>query len=118
MRILLPTGSTTVGIVKAAAERFSDRYDIDVAVTGDIASFLAPGDLQRLLTGGSYDMALVSGMCTASFSDVERETGVPVYRGPRHAADLPLILGVLDRVQLSKTVPADEFLAETRREEA
>ncbi len=118
MRILLPTGSATVAIVKAAAERFSDRYEIDVAVTGDIASFLAPGELQRLLGGGNYDMAIVSGMCTASFADVEREAGVPVYRGPRHAADLPLILSVLDRVRLSTTVPADEFLAETRREEA
>jgi dihydropteroate synthase-like protein len=118
MRILLPTGSATVKIVKAAAERFSGRYDIDVAVTGELASFLAPGELRRLLTGGGYDMAIVSGMCSASFADVERETGVPVYRGPRHAADLPLVLAVLDRVALSRTVPADDFLAETRREEA
>ena len=118
MRILLPTGSATVAIVKAAAERASDRYEIDVVVTGDIASFLAPGDLQRLLRGRDYDMAIVSGMCTASFADVERDTGVPVYRGPRHAADLSLVLGVLDHVRLSKTVPADDFLAETRRKEA
>jgi len=118
MHILLPTGSATVKIVKAAAEMFCDRYEIDVVVTGDLASFLSPGELRRLLAAGDYDMAVVSGMCTASFDDVERETGVPVYRGPRHAADLPLVLGVLDRVRLSKTVPADEFLAETRREEA
>ncbi|WP_292518339.1 dihydropteroate synthase-like protein [Methanoculleus sp.] len=118
MRILLPTGSATVAIVKAAAERFRDRYAIDVVVTGEIASFLAPGDLTGLLSGGNYDMAIVSGMCTASFAGVERETGIPVYRGPRHAADLPLVLAVLDRVRLSPTVPADEFLAETRREEA
>lgn len=118
MRILLPTGSETIAIVKAAAERFSDRYEIDVAVIGHIASFLAPGDLRRLLTGGTYDMAIVPGMCTASFAEVERETGVPIYRGPRHAADLPLVLSVLDSVRLSKTVPADDFLTETRREEA
>lgn len=118
MRILLPTGSATVKIVKAAAERFGDRYEIDVVVTGELASFLVPGELRRLLAAGDYDMAVVSGMCTASFADVERETGVPVYRGPRHAADLPLVLAVLDRVTLSRTVPADDFLAETRREEA
>jgi len=118
MHILLPTGSATAAIVKAAAERFRSRYDIDVAVTGDIASFLAPGDLIELLSGRDYDMAIVSGMCTASFADVERETGVPVYRGPRHAADLALILGVLDRIRLSKTIPADDFLTETRRKEA
>ncbi|MCK8518704.1 dihydropteroate synthase-like protein [Methanoculleus sp. 7T] len=118
MHILLPTGSATVEIVKAAAARASDRHRIDVVVTGDVASFLAPGDLRRLLAGRGYDMAIVSGMCTASFADVERDTGVPIYRGPRHAADLPMVLSVLDRVRLSKTIPADEYLAETRREEA
>ena len=118
MRILLPTGSATVGIVKAAATRVSDRYDIDVVITGDIASFLTPGELERLLHGGDYDMAIVSGMCTASFADVERKTGIPVYRGPRHAADLPLVLPVLDAIRLSKTIPADEFLADMRRDEA
>src|SRR5690606_33712192 len=117
MQILLPTGSATVGIVKAAAARFSDRYEFDVVVTGDVASFLAPRDLERLLRDGDYDMVIVSGMCTASFAAVERETGVPIYRGPRHAADLPLVLSVLETVPLSKTIPADEFLAETRREE-
>ncbi len=66
MHILLPTGSATVGIVNSAAERFSDRYEIDVVVTGEIASFLAPGELRRLLASSNYDMAIVSGMCTAS----------------------------------------------------
>ncbi len=118
MRILLPTGSATAAVVKAAAGRFCGRYNIDVVVTGEIASFLSPGDLLKLLSGRGYDMAIVSGMCSASFADVERETGVPVYRGPRHAADLPLILGMLDQIRLSRTVPADDFLTETRRREA
>ena len=118
MRILLPTGSATVGVVRAAAARVSDRYDIDVVITGDIASFLTPGDLERLLRDSDYDAVIVSGMCTASFADVERKTGIPVYRGPRHAADLPLVLPVLDEIRLSRTVPADEFLEDTRRDEA
>ncbi|NMC89841.1 MAG: dihydropteroate synthase, partial [Methanomicrobiales archaeon] len=118
MRILLPTGSATVGVVRAAAARVSDRYDIDVVITGDIASFLTPGDLERLLRDSDYDAVIVSGMCTASFADVERKTGIPIYRGPRHAADLPLVLPVLDEIRLSRTVPADEFLEDTRRDEA
>ncbi|NLA99460.1 MAG: dihydropteroate synthase-like protein [Methanomicrobiales archaeon] len=118
MHILLPTGSATAGIVKSAARKFGDRHDIDVAVTGEIASFLTPQKLRGLIAGSSYDMVIVSGMCTASFADIERETGIPVYRGPRHAADLALVLSVLETTPFSKTIPADEFLAETRREEA
>lgn len=118
MRILLPTGSATAPIVTEIAERFRDRYAIDVVVTGEIASFLTADHLRRLLAEGSYDMVLVPGMCTASFADVEQETGVPIYRGPRHAADLGLVLAVLGTVHLSRSIPADEFLAVERRQEA
>ncbi len=118
MRILLPTGSTTEAMVRKTAERFSDRHEITVAITGEIASFLTPRQLLMLLSGTEYDMAIVSGMCTASFAEVEDATGIPVYRGPRHAADLALVLSVLDSVRLSRTIPADDFLASERRAEA
>lgn len=113
MRILLPTGSATVEIVKKAASGF----DADIRVTGEIASFLTPHALRTLIAGGRYDMVIVPGMCTASFEQVERDTGVPVFRGPRHAADLSLILPVLDTISLSRTVPADDFLAGKKAEE-
>ena len=84
MRILLPTGAATESLVKRAAA----GYDADVVVTGEIASFLTPHALRMLLKGKKYDCVVISGMCTASFEQVERETGIPIYRGPRHAADL------------------------------
>jgi len=67
---------------------------------------------------GAYDMVIVSGMSTASFDQVERGTGVPVYRGPRHAADLALILPQLGSITLSRTIPADEFLASGKTADA
>jgi len=115
MRILLPTGRVTYTIVQEAAQGF----DADVVVTGELASFLTPAQLRDLLlTGSSYDLVLVSGMCTASFRDVEQETGIPIYRGPRHAADLGLVLPLLGKMELSRDIPADEFLAEERRKGA
>jgi dihydropteroate synthase-like protein len=114
MRILLPTGAATAETVKNAAV----GLDADVVVTGRIASFLTPHALRELIGRGNYDLVLVSGMCTASFEQVERETGVPVYRGPRHAADLTLVLPLLGKVTLSRTVPADDFLAAKKAEDA
>jgi len=114
MRILLPTGSATREIVQNAATGF----DAEVIVTGEIASFLTPHRLGELLKKAHYDMVIVSGMSTASFEQVERESGVPVYRGPRHAADLTLILPIIGNIPLSRTVPADEFLASQRAKEA
>ncbi|HDR72388.1 MAG TPA: dihydropteroate synthase-like protein [Methanoculleus sp.] len=114
MRILLPTGKKTASIVQRAA----GVYDADVVVTGEIASFLTPSQLASLLKRGEYDLAITSGMCTADFREVEAASGVPVYRGPRHAADLPLMLRLLSAMEFSRTVPADEFLALRRRQKA
>jgi dihydropteroate synthase-like protein len=114
MRILLPTGAATYNAVLKAATGF----DAEVVATGEIASFLTPGKLRELIQNGDYDLVIVSGMVTASFQPVEEETGIPVYLGPRHAADLAKVLSSLDTLPLSRSVPADEFLAAERREEA
>ncbi len=114
MRILLPTGAATEDIVRKAAK----GYDAEVIVTGEIASFLTPHTLHALIRKEKFDLVIVPGMCTASFETVERETGVPIYRGPRHAADIGLILPMLDRISLSRTIPADDFLAAKRAEDA
>ncbi|MFA5001940.1 MAG: dihydropteroate synthase [Methanolinea sp.] len=114
MRILLPTGRATQQMVQEAAEGIDAR----VAVTGEIASFLTPAQLSALLSEEKYDMVIISGMCTASFADVEEHYGVPVFRGPRHAADLSSILSHLPEIPLSRTIPADDFLAEKRQKEA
>lgn len=116
MRILLPTGSKAEPLVDSAVR--SSGIDAEVRVTGEIASFLSPAMLRNLLGSVSCDLVIVSGMCTASFDEIEEEFGIPVYRGPRHAADLPLIFSCLDRVALSRTVPADDLLETRRREEA
>lgn len=114
MRLLLPTGRATYEMVKSAAR----GLDADVVVTGEIASFLTPRQLKDLLGQGAYDMVIVSGMCTASFAAVERETGVAVYRGPRHAADLGMVLPLLGTITFSRTIPADDLIIEQRRAEA
>jgi dihydropteroate synthase-like protein len=114
MRILLPTGSATEEMVRQAAA----GHNADVVVTGEIASFLTPHQLRVILQKKKYDMVIVSGMSTASFEQVERETGVPIYRGPRHAADLSLILPMIEKISLSRTIPADDFLASRRAEKA
>jgi dihydropteroate synthase-like protein len=114
MRILLPTGAATAETVRRAATGF----DADVVVTGKIASFLTPRALRELIAKSAYDAVVVSGMCTVSFETVERETGVPVYRGPRHAADLAWILPLVGKNPLSRTVPAEDFLAAGKAKDA
>ena len=114
MRILLPTGAATAETVRRAAAGF----DADVVVTGKIASFLTPRALRELIAKGAYEAVVVSGMCTVSFEALERETGVPVYRGPRHAADLAWVLPLVGKIPLSRTVPAEDFLRAGKAKDA
>jgi len=114
MRILLPTGTATADTVRRAATGF----DAEVVVTGKIASFLTPHALRALIKNGAYDAVVVPGMCTVSFEAVEHETGVRIFRGPRHAADLGWVLPLVGKVPLSGTVPADDFLAAGKAHDA
>jgi len=114
MRVLLPTGMIAEKVVRKA----STGYDVDVVVIGKIASFLTPERLCAVAQGGGYDAIIVSGMCTASFAAAEKILGIPVYRGPRHAADLRMMLSLLETMEFSRTIPADEFLTHMREEEA
>ncbi len=114
MPFLFPTGSATEAVVRGAVA----GLDAEVVVTGEIASFLTPRRLLDLVRAGRYDYVVVSGMCTASFAAVEAETGVPILRGPRHAADLPLMVGLLGKVEFSRDVPADDLLRDLRRDDA
>ncbi len=115
MRILLPTGTSTEETVKKAASGLDAR----VVITGEVASFLSPTSLVQLIRDNPCDAVIISGMCTARFERVEEETGVPVYRGPRHAADLGPVLAAFARgCTLSRVVPADELLRGRAESEA
>ncbi len=116
MRILLVTGTQTEAIVREAAE--DSGHDCDVAIVGEVASFISPKRLTELIQNDRYDFVIVSGMCTADFSTVEKETGVFVFLGPRHAADLGMILPGVGQIQLSRTIPADDLIAGLKREKA
>ncbi|MDV0443048.1 DUF4346 domain-containing protein [Methanorbis rubei] len=114
MHVLFPTGHQSEASLRAALADV-DAFTFDIVPIGEIASFLSPGVLTRLIEAGVYDCVVVSGMCTASFDSVEQQSGVPVRKGTRHAADMRLSVPLILEGKLSKTIPADDLLADVRR---
>jgi dihydropteroate synthase-like protein len=53
-------------------------------------------------------VSLVRGDATS----ITKATGIPAFKGPRYAADLPMVLDLLCEVQLSTTAPACDLLRE------
>ena len=117
MHVLFLTGTQSSGAVEKSLEK-AEGFTADIAVTGEIASFLTVKQIKKALSEHPADCAVVSGMCTADFSPVEKETGIPVFRGTRHAADLALAFPLIAAGRLSKTEAADVLLDAEKKKQA
>ena len=114
MKILLVTGRLAESQVRASAEG-ADVLVADV----DVAAFITPQMLLRQMPRG-YDLIMIPGAITADFRDAELALGAKIRLGPKHAADLGIVLHHLarEKIELSRTVPACQLLEGTMREEA
>ncbi len=120
MRVLLLTGRLAFPLVKKYSRVKGVEAEV-VAAPVPVATFLTPSlavrELEKRGVKG-YDLILLPGLVRFDPSEVERKVGVPTYRGPKHAADLPPVLERLGEVELSKEVPACELLKEETRRRA
>jgi dihydropteroate synthase-like protein len=116
MRILLVTGRLARPFVEELAGERADVLMLDV----DIAAFITPRMLEKAVADkmAGYDLVLVSGLVASDFSGLERKLGVKIRLGPRHAYDIPLALAYAGRLEFSHKVPADQLLADVKRESA
>ncbi len=108
MRVLIVTGTLAEAEVRRHTTDLSHSVDVH-ALPVTVAAFITPGYAAEQLDGldlSRYDMILLPGSVNGDVSSVEEATGVPTFKGPIHAADLPLV--IRDDVELSKTEPADE----------
>jgi len=113
MKVLVVTAQLAAEVVKKQVK--SCNVDCDVLVlprpvaallnTSYIARKLKEEDVKR------YDLILLPGLCFGDLEVVEKAVGVPVYKGPKYAADLPVVLNMLGSITLSKTIPACELLS-------
>ena len=116
MRILLVTGRQAYPIVKELAKDRADVLMLDIG----IAAFTTPKLLERSLADrkNDYDLVLVTGLATSDFSGLEKKSGVKIRLGPKQAYDIPLALEYADKIEFSHKVPADQLLADVKRESA
>ncbi|MFQ6053974.1 MAG: DUF6513 domain-containing protein, partial [Candidatus Bathyarchaeia archaeon] len=106
MRVLLVTGR----LAEESAGRHASESDkaVDVMVLPvSVAAFITPEMAARELKAKGvegYDLILMPGAVQGDVSPVESATGIPTFKGPLHAADIPLLLDLLGEIELSRTV--------------
>ena len=64
------------------------------------------------------DVILVPGLIRGDTSVIADAAGVPTFKGPRYAADLPTVLDSLGKIELSTVTPACDLLREELQRKA
>ncbi len=120
MKVLLVTGL----MAKESVEHYAKESVVETQVLAlkvPVAAFLSPQTINGALKKvdlNNFDLILVPGLIRGDTSVISKATGVPAFKGPRYAADLPTILDSLNEVTLSTVTPADELLREKLRKKA
>ena len=120
MKVLLVTGTLAEDSVKRYAKESSTETQT-IALKIAIAAFLTPETIIKALKNiklADFNMILVPGLTRGDTSAISKITGVPTFKGPRYAADLPEVLDSLCEIQLSTLVPADNLIRKKLAEKA
>jgi len=108
MKILLVTGRVAEPIVR----KYGEGCDVFVCPIS-VAAFLTPKMIANYLIKGNirdYDLILIPGLVRGSTEEIEEATGIPTFKGPKYAHDIPQTLeAIKNGFKLSKKVPADEL---------
>ncbi|MGQ9468293.1 MAG: dihydropteroate synthase-like protein [Nitrososphaerales archaeon] len=119
MKVLLVTGQLAKNLVKKYADESNVEFKVE-DLPMSVASLLTPRYILRELKARKvegFDMIMIPGLISGDASLID-EIGIPTFKGPRYAADIPLVLDMINKVKLSKTLPADDLLKEELRRRA
>ncbi len=118
MKFLLVTGELAANYVRRYAEASGIDFDLSV-VPFPVAALLTPSMVIEHLKGrdlSRFDAIILPGMFRGSGRDVERVLGIPTFKGPRDASDLPEVMKEVERgLVLSPDIPACDLLQNRRK---
>jgi len=120
LKALLVTGLLAEDTVKQYARQSSVETEV-LALPIQVAALLKlpniAKELQKRCVNG-FDAILVPGLIRGDTSVIADITGIPSFKGPRYAADLPTVLDSLDKIELSTVTPACDLLREELQRKA
>jgi dihydropteroate synthase-like protein len=120
VKVLLITGTLAEDAVKHYAKESSVDTETR-ALKMAVAALLTPQTIAEALKNTkltNFNMILVPGLVRGDTAIISKTVGVPAFKGPRYAADLPAVLDSLCDVQLSTVVPACDLIREKLQQKA
>ena len=120
MTVLLITGTLAKSIVAAYASKSEVETEV-LALPTQVASLMSPAYIASQLKRmdlSRFDVILVPGMIASDTSIITQQVGIRCLKGPKHAADIPIVLENLGKIEFSTVRPGCELLRDVARESA
>ncbi|MCK9152147.1 dihydropteroate synthase-like protein [Methanobacterium alcaliphilum] len=123
MKVLIVTGKLANPLVQSISKKSKQNVEIHV-VNNPIAAFLTPQKISKELQSnseidlGSIDLIIIPGLIRKDASFIKEKLGVSAVKGPTDAADLQIVLDMLDDIELSPKTSADRLIEEEQRKKA
>ncbi len=123
MRIIIITAKLAGELVKKVTA--TSEHEIYVhTVNTPIAAFLTPqiiiNEIEKIPDHAmeSTDMIITPGLIRKNVSSIGGATGIPTFKGSTDAADLGLVLEMIEKIELSPKKPADKLIEDELRKRA
>jgi dihydropteroate synthase-like protein len=120
LKALIVTGSLARQLVEDNVKESRAKAEV-LSLPIQVAALMTPEYVSSRLRGMAhqgFDLVMLPGMMRGDVSSVSMKIGIPAFKGPKHAADLPLVLDRLKEIKLSSVTPACELLQDAIRRRA
>lgn len=121
--ILIITGHLAYPLVSQMAEKSKKETVVHIAET-QVAAFLTPTQIIKEIHEhfedrlDDIDLILVPGLIRKDTFLIAEEFGIPCYKASTDAADLAMVLDLVDDLELSQSTPADKLIIEEKKKQA
>ena len=137
MKVLIITGKLASSLVKRESNKSKHEIYVHVVNT-PIAAFLTPKRIVEELAIYSknhvlnddlkdqvnkidlddFDLIMTPGLIRKDVGYIKEKTGIKTCKGPTEAADLSIVLELIEKLDLSSKISADKFIEAEQRERA
>lgn len=125
MKILIITGNLAFPLLKKLTNKSKKEISVCIHIADtQIAAFLTPNMIIKELKNypeselNDIDMILTPGLMRKSTDEIYESLKIPTFKGPTDAADLEMVIDLIDEIKLSTSKPADKLIQDEKRKQA
>lgn len=124
MKVLIITGELAYPLVKQKADKSKVDTIVHIADNTQIAAFLTPSKIIKEIKENyenqldEIDMILTPGLMRKTTIEISKAFNIPSFKGSTDAADLQMVLDLVEDLELSEDKAADKLIEDEKRKQA